>query len=79
MINLMVRTGISQVAFTAICATLPLGSVGYENKVDDKGQRWSGWRVPASRARVKTAGDRDPARRHAQVAVVPPTARLEAV
>ena len=35
----MIRIAISQAAFDAICATLPFGSTGYENKVDENGQR----------------------------------------
>ena len=35
----MVRIAISQAAFEAIAKTLPLGSVGYENKVNEKGER----------------------------------------
>jgi hypothetical protein len=35
----MVRIAISQAAFDAICATLPLGSTGYENKIDENGNR----------------------------------------
>jgi hypothetical protein len=35
----MVRIAISQSAFDAIAKTLPLGSVGYENKVNEKGER----------------------------------------
>jgi hypothetical protein len=35
----MGRTAISQAAFEAIAKTLPLGSVGYENKVNEKGKR----------------------------------------
>jgi hypothetical protein len=35
----MVRMAISQAAFDATCATLALGSVGYENKIDENGQR----------------------------------------
>ena len=35
----MVRNAISQAAFEAIAKTLPLGSVGYENKVNEKGER----------------------------------------
>jgi hypothetical protein len=35
----MVRIAISQAAFDAIAKTLPLGSVGYENKVNEKGER----------------------------------------
>jgi hypothetical protein len=35
----MVRIAISQSAFDAIAKTLPLGSMGYENKVNEKGER----------------------------------------
>ena len=35
----MVRIAISQAAFDAICATLPHGSTGYENAVNEKGER----------------------------------------
>ena len=35
----MVRIAITQAAFDAIAKTLPFGSVGYENKVDEKGER----------------------------------------
>ena len=37
---LMVRISISEAAFEAIAKTLPLGSVGYENEVDEKGERY---------------------------------------
>jgi hypothetical protein len=35
----MIRIAITQAAFDAIAATLPLGSVGYENKTDEHGNR----------------------------------------
>jgi hypothetical protein len=35
----MIRIAISQAAFDAICATLPLGSVSFENKADEQGNR----------------------------------------
>jgi hypothetical protein len=35
----VIRIAISPAAFDAICATLPLGSVGYENAVDANGDR----------------------------------------
>jgi hypothetical protein len=35
----MVRIAISQAAFDAIAATLPLGSTGYENAVNERGER----------------------------------------
>jgi hypothetical protein len=38
----MVRIAISQAAFDALVKTLPLGSVGYENKVNEKGERLIG-------------------------------------
>jgi hypothetical protein len=34
----MVRIAISQAAFDAIAKTLPLGSTGYENQVNEKGE-----------------------------------------
>jgi hypothetical protein len=35
----MVRIAISQAAFDVIAKTLPLGSVGYENATNEKGER----------------------------------------
>jgi hypothetical protein len=35
----MIRIAITQAAFDAICATLPLGSTGYENAIDERGNR----------------------------------------
>jgi hypothetical protein len=35
----VVRIAISQAAFDAIAKTLPFGEVGYENKVNEKGER----------------------------------------
>ena len=35
----MVRIAITEAAFDAITKTLPLGSAGYENKVNEKGER----------------------------------------
>jgi hypothetical protein len=35
----MVRIATSEAAFDAIAKTLPLGSVGFENKVNEKGER----------------------------------------
>jgi hypothetical protein len=31
----LIRIAITQAAYDAICATLPLGSVGYENKANE--------------------------------------------
>ena len=36
----MVRIAISAEAFAAISATLPLGSVSYENETNDRGERY---------------------------------------
>jgi hypothetical protein len=35
----MIRIAITEAAFEAIAATLPLGSVGYENATNEKGER----------------------------------------
>jgi hypothetical protein len=35
----MIRIAITQAAFDAICATLPLGSVAYEAETNAKGER----------------------------------------
>jgi hypothetical protein len=35
----MVRIAISVEAFEAICATLPIGSVGYEAEANERGER----------------------------------------
>ena len=35
----MVRIAIPQAAFDAIAKALPLGSVGFENKLNEKGER----------------------------------------
>jgi hypothetical protein len=35
----MIPIAITQAAFEAIVRTLPLGSVGYENKIDEEGRR----------------------------------------
>jgi hypothetical protein len=35
----MIRIAITSAAFEAIAATLPLGSVGYENQTNEKGER----------------------------------------
>lgn len=41
----MIKIGISEAAFEAIASTLPLGSVGYENEVNEKGERYV-WLAP---------------------------------
>jgi hypothetical protein len=35
----MIRIAITTAAYDAICATLPLGSVGYENQINERGER----------------------------------------
>ena len=35
----MIRIAISQAAFEAIARTLPFGSVSFENKIDEQGER----------------------------------------
>lgn len=35
----MIKIAISQAAFDALAATLPLGSVGYENQINERGER----------------------------------------
>jgi hypothetical protein len=35
----VIRTAISAEAFEAIARTLPLGSVGYENQINERGER----------------------------------------
>jgi hypothetical protein len=34
-----IRIAITKAAFEAIAATMPMGSVGYENKTNEKGER----------------------------------------
>jgi len=48
----MIRIGITQAAYEAIYATLPFGSVGYENQVNERGERLI-WLEPAVLARLK--------------------------
>jgi hypothetical protein len=54
----MIRIAISQAAFDALAATLPLGSVGYENATKERGERYV-WLAPTvidSAARHAGAG-----------------------
>jgi hypothetical protein len=48
----VIRIAITAEAFEAIAATLPLGSVGYENKVNEKGERLI-WLEPHIVAKLK--------------------------
>ena len=48
----MIRIAITAAAFEAIAATLPLGSVGYENAVNEHGERYV-WLAPNVVDRLK--------------------------
>jgi hypothetical protein len=48
----VIRIAITQVAFDAIAATLPFGSVGYENETNEKGERLI-WLAPDVIAKLK--------------------------
>jgi hypothetical protein len=77
--NVMVKIAISQAAFEAIAWTLPLRSVGYENAVNENGERliWLDHAVVARLKAVRGPGESysdvtwgrglsDPARRDAR-------------
>jgi hypothetical protein len=49
----MIRIAISQAAFEAIAATLPLGSVAFEAELDANGQRYV-WLEPAVVNRLRS-------------------------
>ena len=53
-VGAMIKIAISQAAFDAIAATLPLGSVGYENEVNERGERLI-WLDPAVVSRLRHA------------------------
>jgi hypothetical protein len=48
----MIRIAITPAAFEAIAATLPLGSVGYENETNERGERCV-WLAPNVVDRLK--------------------------
>jgi hypothetical protein len=48
----MIRIAITPAAFDAIAATLPLGSVSYENAVNERGERYV-WLPPNVVDRLK--------------------------
>ena len=48
----MIRIAISEAAFQAIASTLPFGNVGYENGVNEKGERLI-WLAPNLVDRLK--------------------------
>jgi hypothetical protein len=46
-----------QAAYDAICATLPLGSVGYENEVNERGERFWLERAVVGPSSIPSLGD----------------------
>jgi hypothetical protein len=54
----MIRIAITPAAFEAIAATLPLGSVGYENATNEKGERLI-WLEPRMVDRLSALRGRD--------------------
>ena len=50
----MIRIAIIEAAFTAIAATLPLGSVSFENATNERGERLI-WLEPVVVNRLRTA------------------------
>ena len=60
----MIRIAISQAVFDAIAATLPLGSVSYENHVNERGERYV-WLPPNVVDRLKA--QRRPGESYSQV------------
>ena len=56
----MVRIAISQAAFEAIASTLPLGTVGYENKTNERGEKliWQDHSVVARLRAMRGPGER---------------------
>jgi hypothetical protein len=55
----MIRIAISQAAFEAIAATLPLGSVGYENEINKNVERliWLDHAVVARLRAIRGPGE----------------------
>jgi hypothetical protein len=51
-IGRVIRIAISPEAFDVIAATLPLGSIGYENATNEKGERLI-WLPPDALAKLK--------------------------
>jgi hypothetical protein len=51
----MIRIATAQAAFDSIAATLPLGSVSYENHVNERGERYV-WLAPTKA--IRGAGER---------------------
>lgn len=48
----MIRIAISQAAFEAICATLPFGSISFDNATNEQGEKLI-WLAPAVVDRLK--------------------------
>jgi hypothetical protein len=51
--NVMIKIAITVEAFEAIAATLPLGSVGYENATNERGERLI-WLEPSMVDRLRS-------------------------
>jgi hypothetical protein len=49
----MIRIAITEAAFAAICATMPVGFVGYENATNERGERLM-WLEPRVVDRLRT-------------------------
>ena len=60
----MIRIAISPAAYEAIARTLPLGSVGYENQINERGERLI-WLDHAVVARLRAM--RDPGESYSDV------------
>jgi hypothetical protein len=63
----MIRIAITTTAFEAIAATLPLGSVGYENASSESGERYI-WLAPAVVDRLKAM--RGPGESYSELATI---------
>jgi hypothetical protein len=64
----VVRIAISEDAFDALAENLPFGSVGYENAVDDEGNRPI-WGPPDALAKLKAWAGPGESYSHAIIAV----------
>jgi hypothetical protein len=71
----VIRIAITQVAFDTIAATLPFGSVGYENETNEKGERLI-WLAPDVIAKLKAM--RGPGQNYSDVEGVAAAVLLDA-
>ena len=70
----MVRIAITQAAFDAIASTMPLGNVGFENEVNEKGERLI-WLAPDVVSRLRSL--RGPGESYSDVILQLAAERLE--